>query len=139
MLIPHRFTAAACGLALFALGVPAESAPQDELGRRQLEHEDYDRWNSLGRAQMTRDGRWVAFTIRPSEGASTLHIREAATRKEYTIENGSRLSFTHDSTHAVYLVVPDPEMMEKLREDEDRKGPLPKPRLEILDLEDGST
>jgi len=140
MLIPHRFTAAACGLALTALGASAAAyAPQDELGRRQLEHEDYDRWNSLGRAEMTKDGRWVAFTIRPSEGASTLHIREAATRKEYTIENGSRLSFTNDGAHAIYLVVPDPEMMEKLREDEDRKGPLPKPRLEILNLEDGTT
>lgn len=138
----RRFTAAAGGLALLSLplaAAPAPAATQDAIGRKQLEHEDYDKWNSLSGTSMTEAGDWVAFTVRPAEGAATLHIREVATRKEYAVKNGSRVRFTHDGTHAVYLVVPDPEKLEAMRKDEDRKGPLPKPRLEILHLESGRT
>lgn len=55
------------------------------------------------------------------------------------MENGARLSFSHDGTYAVYLVVPDPEELDALRKDDEREGPLPEPRLEILHLDAGKT
>lgn len=124
-------------LALTATGARATPLPQDALGRVQLEHEDYDKWSRLSSTTLSEDGRWAAFVVQPAEGAGTLELREVASQRRYTIENGSRPRFTFDGARAAYLVVPDPELIERLQKDEKRKGPLPKPALEILELESG--
>ncbi|MDA1260899.1 MAG: hypothetical protein O3A20_09800, partial [Planctomycetota bacterium] len=72
--------------------------------------------------------------MRPPEGAPTLTIREVASQKQYTILNGATAHFSHDSQFVAYLINPDPDLLDKLREDEDFKGELPLPKLEILDL-----
>ena len=113
----------ACSLA------PAALATQDELGRRPLEHEDYDRWNSVRSSGVSPDGAWVAFTVRPAEGDGTLTIRKIATQEQFTIERGTSANFTRDSRYAIYLVRP----AKKEGEESSRGGAGAS--LEILDLE----
>ena len=113
----------ACSLA------PASLAAQDELGRRPLEHEDYDRWNSVRSSGLSPDGAWVAFTVRPADGDGTLTIRKIATQEQFTIERGASANFTRDSRYAIYLVRP----AEKEGEESSRGGAGAS--LEILDLE----
>ena len=127
-----RFVAA---LLLLAAAAPPLVA-QDELGRRALEHDDYDRWNTVGSQSLSEDGEWLSFVVRPADGAPTLTIREVASQKQYTVKNGASARFSHDSRYAVYLIQPDPELLEKLEESES-KEPRPKPKLEILDLAEG--
>jgi dipeptidyl aminopeptidase/acylaminoacyl peptidase len=107
---------------------------QDELGRRALDHADYDKWNSIGQQAISEDGKWIAFAVRPAEGAGTLTIREVASQKQYTILNGSGVRFNYDSRFAAYLIQPDPDLLKKLKEDKDRRGERPKPKLEIVDF-----
>ncbi|MFT6107986.1 MAG: dipeptidyl aminopeptidase/acylaminoacyl peptidase [Planctomycetota bacterium] len=124
-------------VALFALW-PSPPVAQDELGRRALEHDDYDKWNSLGGSSLSNDGQWVAFSVRPAKGATTLTIREVGSQKQYTIVGGSSARFTSDSRFAAYVIQPDPEVLEKLREQDKGRDELPQSKLEILDLTDGS-
>ena len=108
---------------------PAAPAAQDELGRRPLEHEDYDRWNSVRSSGLSSDGVWVAFTTRPADGDGTLTIRKVATQEQFTIERGASASFTRDSRYAIYLV----RAAKKDGEESGRGGGASS--LEILDLE----
>lgn len=132
-----RFPRVATALVLLALSTPHLIA-QDELGRRALDHSDYDKWNSVGSQALSEDGKWITFSVRPAEGASTLTIREVASQKQYTVRNGSGAKFSYDSQYAAYLIQPDPDLLKKLEEQEDEKGgdkqPKPKPKLEIVDL-----
>ena len=125
-------------LSLFALAAlcPTPVLAQDDLGRSALEHEDYDKWNSVRQDAMTEDGAWAAFTVRPVDRQSLLTIRELGTQVQYTVPGGSSLRFTYDNRFAVYLIQPDPELVKKLKED---KEDVPDPQLEILDLESGQT
>ncbi len=108
---------------------PVASASQDELGRRPLEHEDYERWSSVRNSGLSPDGAWVAFTTRPAEGDGTLTIRKIATQEQFTVERGTSARFTRDSRYAVYLVRP----AKKDGEEGGRGGGASS--LEILDLE----
>lgn len=130
---PLRLFVLALAVALCA----AASYAQDELGRIALDHSDYAKWNTVSRATLSEDGAWVAFTVRPAEGAGTLTIREVSCQQEYTVVGGSSLRFSFDSRYAAYLVQPDPELIKKLKKDKERKGALPKAKLEILELESG--
>ena len=89
-------------LTLFAGSLaPVASASQDELGRRPLEHEDYELWSSVRSSGLSPDGAWVAFTTRPAEGDGTLTIRKIATQEQFTVERGTSARFTRDSRYAV--------------------------------------
>ena len=109
---------------------PALTASQDELGRRALEHEDYERWNSVRSSGLSPDGAWIAFTTRPAEGDGTLTIREIATQEQFEVERGGSARFTRDSAFALYTVRP------ASKGDGERGGAS---RLEILDLETDRT
>ena len=57
--------------------------------------------------------------------------------REYSVLRGNGARFTFDSRFVVYTISPDPELIKKLRKQKKRDAELPKPRLEILDLETG--
>ena len=130
---PTRVLVAVAAVVLCSVSVAA----QDGQGRRALEHEDYEKWNSIRQTTLSEDGKWVAFSIGPPEGAATLTIREVASQKQYTVKNGARPRFSYDSRFAAYLIEPDPDLLKKLREAEKKEKDLPKPTLEILDLTNG--
>jgi hypothetical protein len=114
------------GLALVVLCTPHLSA-QDELGRRALDHSDYDKWNSVTSQSLSEDGKWISFAVRPADGASTLTIREVASQKQYTVKNGSGAQFSYDSLFAAYLIQPDPDLLKRLAEDNEDGGKQPRP------------
>ena len=86
-------------------------AVQDELGRRALEHEDYDKWNRVGSRVLSRDGKWMAFSISAYRRArAILKIREIGIARRSTPWRAARRQrFSFDSRYAVYLINPDPE------------------------------
>jgi hypothetical protein len=125
-------------LTLLALATlwPTPALAQDDLGRSALEHEDYEKWNSVRQDAMSEDGSWTGFTVRPADGQSLMTLRELGTQVQYTVPGGSSLRFTFDNKYAAYLIQPDPELIKKLKED---KAELPNAKLEILNLESGQT
>jgi len=135
--IVSRLNQACIVVAVVFSALCVDASAQDALGRRPLDHEDYDKWNSIGQTTLSEDGKWVAFSIGAPEASSTLTIRELASQKEYTVKNGSRPRFSYDSRFVAYLIEPEPELIKKLEEDEERKGDLPKSKLEILELGNG--
>ena len=131
---------------------PSPSPEADEVAGselpapRPLDHEAYDRWNSIRERQFSADGEWVAYTLRPTDddADATLHLHEVDGTRRYEVVRGTRPRFSHDGRFAVYLVEPDPEAVKAAKKeqgDEEAKkndDALPKNKLEILELDTGA-
>ena len=103
---------ASIALAAFCLAVAVDSvsAQQDLEDKRELQHTDYDKWNSVRGQNLSADGKWISYTVSPGEGDATLKIRHIASTKEYTILRGANARFTYDSKFVVYRVDPDSKL-----------------------------
>ncbi len=112
----------------------AKANAHDTDEKRQLEHSDYAKWNTIGAQSISNDGKWISYSIRPGKGDATLKIREVDSAKEYSVVRGTGLRFTTDSKFAIYIISPDPEVIKKLKKEKKKPEDYPKPKLEILDL-----
>jgi dienelactone hydrolase len=144
---------AAVTAAVLLLG---EVAPaQQKGGKRPLTHSDYDGWKAIQGAQISADGRFVAYTLTPQEGDAELVVKDLQTGKEFrhgrgatpaagaavkglpTPEGpatGARVVFTGDIKFVVFSIAPT-----KAEQTAAKKGggEAPKNKLGILNLATG--
>ncbi|SMP67357.1 Prolyl oligopeptidase family protein [Neorhodopirellula lusitana] len=134
----RRFGIPASVFTLAALVVCGNVHGQD-ITRRQLEHSDYDRWNSLSGARLSNDGSWILYTLQSGEidGEATLHIQQAKTGREYTIERGTGAKITSDNRYAIYRITPEKKKVKQLRKQKKKPEEMPLAILQILELESG--
>ncbi len=66
-----------------ALSSAAPAAP------RPLTHSDFDSWRSIATPQLSRDGRWLAYSFMPQDGDGDLVVREVATGREHRVPVGA--------------------------------------------------
>ena len=72
--------------------------------KRAVTHDDYDSWTSLSGSTYSRNGKWMAYTIRPRVGDSTLYIREVDGDRVFKFARGSSVSFSNDNKLAFYKI-----------------------------------
>lgn len=108
---------------------------QDET--RPLQHSDYAKWETISSTAISNNGDWVSYSVQPGKGDSTLHIRDNRSNKEYKVVRGQRARFSFDSQYCYYIVVPDPEVIKKLKKEKKSADQMPTSQLEILHLKSG--
>jgi len=57
--------------------------------RRPIADTDFDAWSSIATPQLSRDGRWLAYSFMPQDADGTLVIREVASGKEVRVPVGT--------------------------------------------------
>ena len=136
--------------AAFATALCLGAAPalaQEAAGKRPLTHDDYDAFPRIGSTSYSADGTWMAYSLGPRRGDSTLHIRQVDGDKAYEFARGQRVQFTHDGNFAIFKVAKSSEeehrrKLEKLHEKKEEKkegeeeeegGELPPDVLEALE------
>ena len=109
--------------------------------KQPLDHADYDRWNTISTFQLSNDGQWILYTINSgkADGDPTLVIRKNGGVKEYRIVRGRTAKFSFDSKQVIYEIAPDPEQIKKQKKEKAKPQEMPKPALEVLDLQSGET
>jgi len=112
----------------------------DEI-KQPLDHADYDRWNTISTFQLSNDGQWILYTINSgkADGDPTLVIRKNGGVKEYRIVRGRTAKFSFDSKRVIYEIAPDPEQVKKRKKEKAKPEEMPKPALEVLDLQSGES
>lgn len=104
-----------CLIALLAILIVAPSQAQapatPATGKKVLGVEDYSRWRTIDGAQLSADGKWVAYGLRfantlPTDAKPVLHLRNLATNAEIEIADASQASFSPDARWIVYQVDP---------------------------------
>ncbi|MEO1614415.1 MAG: prolyl oligopeptidase family serine peptidase [Planctomycetota bacterium] len=119
--------------------VPPSELVAADLSRRPLEHKDYDVWNTLSGTQISRDGKWIAYSVQNGaiDGESTLHLRSTDSSRAFVIERASGVQFTWDSNFAVFRVTPKKATIKKLTKQKTPRDEMPKAKLQILELDSG--
>jgi len=96
-----------------ATSAPATAAP-DKDKKKALSISDYSRWRTIEGAQISADGKWVAYVLRltnvpTADAKPELHVLSLDTNKDTVILHASAPQFSPDSRWVVYQVeVPEP-------------------------------
>ena len=82
---------------------------QQDLSKKQLDHADYNVWNTMTRSGISRDGKWALFTVQSGsiDGEATVTFRSLDSEKQYVVERGSAprsVSYTHLTLPTILLV-----------------------------------
>ena len=93
----------------------------------------FDSWESISDVQLSNDGKYVAYTITPQEGDTTLVIKNTATLKEVKVGRGQNVQLAENSKLAVFRIVPS--LAE--RKAAGKKSEQPKDSLGWLQFEKG--
>src|SRR6056297_556550 len=135
-----RALALAPVLGAIILALLATSLHAQDISRRPLEHRDYDLWNTMSQSALSPDGKWVVYGVQSGsiDGEATLHIQNLATASEYVIQRAAGVQLTADSRYAVYRITPERKLLKQLRKEKKNSAELPKPKLQILELETGA-
>ena len=72
--------------------------------KRAVTHDDYDKWPSLRSTTYSRDGKWMAYIVKPRVGDGVLHVREVDGDTVYTFDRGERVTFSNDNKLAMFKV-----------------------------------
>ena len=112
---------------------------QQDLSKRQLEHADYDRWNTIAGTGISRDGKWAMFVVQNGaiDGEATVTFRGLKSGKEYDIPRGSAPMMTWDSKFALYRITPSKKKVKQLRKAKTKSSDMPKAKFQILELATG--
>ena len=78
--------------------------------------DDYDRWSRIVGAELSNDGNWMAYGLRPNGGDDTLHVVSLANDTEYVIPLGEDAIFSDNSEWVAYTLTVNEETLETLEE-----------------------
>jgi len=116
---------------------------QQDLSKKRLDHADYDAWNTMTRSGISRDGKWVHFSVKNGaiDGETTVTFRRLDSEKQYVIKRGADPQFTWDSKFALFRITPSKTKLKQLKKakekSKDESKKLPTAVFQILELETG--
>src|SRR5262249_40140653 len=130
--------------------------------KRPLTHQDYDGWRSIQGQAISRDGKFIAYSLIPQDGDGEIVVRNLATGAEWRYGRGwrqptpapdsessvgqaameqagrlSRIFFTADSRFAAFTIEPNKGDVLKARKEKKSQDAAPKNALGIMDLSNG--
>ncbi|MEQ1825517.1 MAG: prolyl oligopeptidase family serine peptidase [Pirellula sp.] len=106
--------------------------------RKPLDHGSYDLWNTILGPNLSADGRWFSYTLKPGKGDGTLVVRDTRSQTEHKIARGIGGRFTDDSAHFMLMISPDSNALKKARTDKLPEDQMPKSEMAILHLKTGT-
>ncbi len=120
---------------LLAMLLALPSAVQGQVaGKRALDHDAYDIWNSIRSQVLSKDGNWLAYALVPGDGDATLIARDLQGGGELRISRGSAPRISPDSRFLVFTIDPMKSVVDSLEGEGKRGDDLPKDSLGVIDL-----
>jgi len=121
--------------------------------KRPMTVDDFDNFQAVSGQQLSADGNWVAYTLKPRKGDGILTILNLTSGKHYTADRGSNPRFSSDSRWVAYTLIPHEKSDEEKRaerkeaaerkkaaeeeSEEEEEKPEERNKLEWLELSSG--
>lgn len=102
--------------------------------KKPLDHTVYDGWQSLDEKAISKDGRWVAWTITPQEGDADLYVQSANGFFKKQIPRGYNVTITEDNRFLVFKIKPFYKDIREARIKKKKLEDFPKDSIGILEL-----
>ncbi len=93
-------------LLLAALVIVTTIAFAQKINKKPLDHTVYDTWQSLTNNQVSDDGKWVVYVVKPQEWDANLVITDAKNTTKLEVPRADTVRLTSDSKYAVFLIRP---------------------------------
>ena len=130
---------------------------------RPLAHTDFDTWRSIATPQLSRDGKWLAYSFMPQDADGDVIVRELATGRDLRVPVGTlpppaatpgeenpnpeapptprtvRLLMTSDSRFLIANTHPPKADVLAARKAKKKPEEMPKDGLVIVNLATGAT
>ncbi|MEO9022966.1 MAG: prolyl oligopeptidase family serine peptidase [Ginsengibacter sp.] len=104
-----------------------------------LDHAVYDGWQEIGAKEISNNGSWVAYTIKPQEGNEQLVVYNVSKRTTLKMDRSSDPVFTADHQFLLFRIHPDFKDVEKTNKEKNKKKEgASKDTLAILNLRNKS-
>ncbi len=118
----------------FMLAIFMMSATQLIAQKKPLDHTVYDDWQSIGERAITKDGKYVAFTVTPQEGDGVLYLKSADGSYQLAVPRGYSVTLSEDNKYAVCRIRPLYKDTREARIKRRRPDEMPKDSLAIIEL-----
>ena len=126
------------GAVILALVLPLALAdPAAAQEKQTLGHEAYEIWKGIEDEAISRDGRWVVYSLTLQNGDPELVIRNVADGREYRVPRGSDAEFSAAVNYVVALVRPAKDEARQAKLDKKETDEQPKASLVIIELAGG--
>ncbi len=100
-----------------------------------LNHDVYDSWQSVGSANISKDGKVVYFVVSPQEGDAVLTIRDVQKNNLIgTVDRAASVQTSPSGRHLTMLIKPLFSETRQARIDKKRGDDMPKDTLGIFSL-----
>ncbi len=124
---------------VFALALAALPAAVALAGGRPLELTDLMKFHTLHDAVLSKDGHWIAYTLKVDRGDGEAVARSTRDETEHRIERGASPQISADGRWVAAKIEPTLEEREKDGQGKDKdEEDKPKTGLALLDLRDGA-
>lgn len=133
---------------------------QQTAAKRALTHADYDSWRSIQGQRVSRDGKFLAYTLAPQDGDRELVVRNLGSGTDWRSATGyvppvtadqsdeepsgdapqpqgPGLAFSADNRTLVFQILPSKADVEKARKEKKKPEEMPKNALGIMSLTSG--
>ncbi|HLU24942.1 MAG TPA: prolyl oligopeptidase family serine peptidase [Longimicrobiales bacterium] len=121
-------------LATLFLGDPASAR---QSGKRPLDHDAYELWDTIGGPMLSRDGRWALYSLIRQTRDGELRIQELPGATSHAVPRAASPRFSRDSRYVVFLIKPTKEAVDQARRERRRPDQMPRDSLGIVDLATG--
>ncbi len=102
--------------------------------KKPLDHSVYDAWESLGQKEISKNGNWVMYGVRPQEGDPNLFLQAVHQNKLIEINRASNGVFTYNGSYAIGLIKPFYKDQKLVQAKKLKKEKLAKDSLFIVNL-----
>ena len=107
------------------------------VNKKPLDPSVFDGWQSIANEQISNDGRWVLYAIKPQQGDAALVITNAKTLTKTRVARADTARFTSDSRFAAMLIKPFYADVRRARIKKKKQNKFPKDTLGIINLMSG--
>src|SRR5262245_51778328 len=146
---------------VLVLALSPAASGQQTTTKRPLTHSDYDSWRLIQGQRISRDGKFLAYTLAPQDGDRELVVRNLGSGSEWRYatgyvppvttdqtdeepggeappqQQGPSLFFTADSKALVFTILPTKADIEKARKEKKKPEEMPKNGMGIMSLVSG--
>jgi hypothetical protein len=102
--------------------------------KKPLDHTVYDGWQSLSDRSLSKDGRWLIYSVNPQEGDGVLTVQSVSGNYKKEIPRGYSAVISDDSRYLVFRIKPFFKDTRDAKIKKRKPDDMPKDSLGILQL-----
>ncbi|MGV3704879.1 MAG: prolyl oligopeptidase family serine peptidase [Arcticibacter sp.] len=101
--------------------------------KKPLDHGVYDRWQSVSSEEISKNGKWVAYSVVPQEGDAELRIHSLSGNHVVHVPRVKEATFSANSQFTIFLINPFFQEVRTARIKKKKPFDMPKDSLGIVE------